>query len=130
MRIILALAVAALAGCTAAAPEPRLTQPGRDSATVLQGRSAGPPQACVSLRGLHNVRVAEGGLILAEGAGDIVYANRPPAGCSGGPDAVLVTRTFEGRLCRGDIVDIFQPGGTVRGSCSLGDFVPYPRRRD
>jgi hypothetical protein len=40
-------------------------------------------------------------------------------------------RSTNNQLCRGEIVQVFDPvNGIGFGSCSLGSFEPYRRRRD
>ena len=52
--------------------------------------------------------------------------------CPNGPRGgiTLVTRTFgSSGLCRGDIAQVVDSSSrTFAGSCSLGEFVPVPRR--
>ena len=97
-------------------------------ATALEGRSAGPPQSCIRQVGLGSSRSAGEAAIIFEGPGDILYVNRPPAGCPSLDGRTLVTRTTSTQLCRGDIVNVVDPvSGTQYGSCGLGDFVPYRR---
>jgi hypothetical protein len=61
----------------------------------------------------------------------MIYVNRPAGGC---PELrvgyALKTRTTSSQLCRGDIVEVFDPlNGFSSGACALGDFTPYRRLR-
>ena len=134
MKTILALSLAALtaASCAPADPVATAERAERDEmklAEAIRGRTAGEPVTCVDQRTLRGNRSAGEGAIIFEGPTSLIYVNRPPAGC---PDLsfgrALKTRTIAGRLCRGDIVTVFDPlTGTQFGGCGLGDFVPYRR---
>ena len=103
-----------------------------DLAAALAGRTAGPPQDCVSQRDLEGGRSYGRGVILfGRGTDEVAYVNRPAGGC---PEITtgraLKSRTPTTRLCRGDIVVVFDPvSGMEYGSCSLGEFTPYRRGR-
>ena len=60
---------------------------------------------------------------------DVVYVNRPAGGCSDLEfGRAIKTQTPTTRLCRGDIVTVFDPvSGMDYGGCSLGEFTPYRR---
>jgi hypothetical protein len=130
--LALTLAAAAAASCAPADPVATAERAERDEmelAEAISGRVAGEPLSCVNQRDLRGNRSAGEGAIIFEGPGDAIYVNRPPAGC---PDMnfgrALQTRTTSNRLCRGDIVTVFDPlNGTTYGACGLGDFVPYRR---
>lgn len=97
-------------------------------ADALAGRTAGDPIACVSLRDLRGNRGYGEGAILFEGrTNSLVYLNRPPGGCPelGSTRALRIESTTD-RLCRGDLVSVYDPAtGVGFGSCSIGEFVPY-----
>jgi hypothetical protein len=101
-------------------------------AAALSGRTAGPTQDCVDQRDLGgNKSYGKGVIVFGGPTDDVVYVNRPQAGC---PDLdsgrALRTRATMARLCRGDIVAVFDPiSGIEYGSCSLGEFTPYRRAR-
>jgi hypothetical protein len=99
-------------------------------AAALGGRIAGPAQDCVSERDLGANESYGGRAILFRGpTDDVVYVNRPSARCPGlGFGGALRVRTPAARLCRGDMVTVFEPvSGTELGGCSLGQFTPYRR---
>ena len=133
MKKILALSLAALsAGCMAEEPLEMTASAQTELTRELEGRVAGPPQACVPQRQLGGNRsIGEGVLIFRGMTNSVVYVNRPPAGCpildSG---RTLVTRTSSSQLCAGDIAQVVDPvSGAFYGACGLGDFTPYRRLR-
>jgi hypothetical protein len=137
--IIMLLAAVLAAGCThnggPQASERARAQAAEDEAglaAALSGRIAGPPQDCVDARDLGGNKSYGRGVILFGGrTDDVVYVNRPAAGCPGLDFGwALKTRTTTTQLCRGDIVIVFDPvSGTEYGGCGLGEFTPYRRAR-
>jgi hypothetical protein len=133
MKKIVALSLVTLvAGCMDQRPMEMSAQAQTELAAAIEGRSAGPPQSCVSSRDLRGNRSAGEGAIIFDGPSqNLLFVNRPAAGC---PELrmgrALKTRTTGSQLCRGDIVDVFDPvSGFSSGSCALGDFTPYRRLR-
>jgi hypothetical protein len=133
-KIFLFPLVALAAGCMAERPLERADARTESLlAEALHGRvSAGPPQSCVQQRTLGGNRSAGEGAIIFDSMGrDLVYVNRPAAGC---PEIrsgrAIKVRTTSAQLCRGDIVEVFDPvSGIGFGGCGLGDFEPYRRVR-
>ena len=135
--IMMLFAAVVAAACThGGRPETRVraqTQAAEDEAKLaaaLSGRIAGPAQDCVNERDLGGSESYGGRVILFRGpTDDVVYVNRPPAGCPGlDSGRALRVRTPAARLCRGDIATVFDPvSGTDLGGCSLGEFTPYRR---
>lgn len=128
-RLLIGPLLAVTAGCAATGPVEPSAEEQSDLTQALRGRIAGEPMACVQQRNLRNNRSYGETAILFEGPGDVIYMNRPRAGC---PEITqsraLVTRTTSGQLCRGDIVSVVDPVQNFNyGSCGLGDFVPYRR---
>lgn len=134
MKKFAALSLMALAGgCMAEAPPAQVSAETQSQLTAaIEGRAAGMPQSCVSSRDLLGNRSAgEGALIFNTRSRNLIYVNRPPAGC---PELrqglALKTRTPSTFLCAGDIVEVFDPlTGIARGGCGLGEFTPYRRLR-
>ena len=137
--IMLSAAVALLGGCAydrgpeaAARAEAEMAEDAANLEQALAGRVAEDPQSCVSARDLgSNKSYGEGAILFRGRTNSVVYVNRPPAGC---PDLsfgrALKVRTTSTRLCRGDIINVFDPvSGVEYGSCGLGDFTPYRRAR-
>jgi hypothetical protein len=135
MRIFLTLSLAALAvGCTAAADGPTELSANAQTrlADELRGRVAGPTVSCVSQRDLRGNRsVGEEAIVFNGRTANIVYVNRPPAGCPQlKAGRALITRTTSTQLCRGDIATVLDTASGIEfGSCGLGDFTPYRRVR-
>jgi hypothetical protein len=101
-------------------------------AAALSGRIAGPSQDCVDRRDLGgNKSYGKGVIVFSGRSDDMVYVNRPAAGCPGLTFGwAIKTRTTTTQLCRGDIVTFFDPASGIEyGSCSLGEFTPYLRSR-
>jgi hypothetical protein len=133
MKKIVALSLLPLmAGCMDQRPMEMSAEAQTTLAAAIEGRSEGVPQSCVPMRDLRGNRSAGEGAIIFEGPSrNIVYVNRPAAGCPElGFGRALKTRTTMTQLCRGDIVEVFDPvSGFTSGSCGLGEFTPYRRLR-
>ena len=134
MKTLLALPLIALtASCMAEGPMEMSAAAQSQLAEELQGRvQAGPSQNCVSSRMLGGNRsVGEGAIIFRTQGSDLVYVNRPPAGCPEiGDGRAIRVRTTTNRLCAGDIVEVFDPVQNIGyGGCGLGEFTPYRRPR-
>jgi hypothetical protein len=134
MKTLLALPMIALtAGCMAERPMEMSASAQSQLAEELQGRvQAGPPQSCVSTRTLGgNQSVGEGAIIFRTVGSNLVYVNRPPAGCPEiGTGRAIRIRTTTNRFCAGDIAEVFDPvQGFSYGACGLGEFTPYRRPR-
>ncbi|MDP8913043.1 MAG: hypothetical protein M3N39_05655 [Pseudomonadota bacterium] len=134
MKTLLALPLIALtAGCMAERPMEMSAAAQSQLSEELRGRvQAGPTQSCVSSRTLGgNESVGEGAIIFRTMGTDLVYVNRPPAGCPEiGPGRAIRVRTTTTRFCAGDIAEVFDPStGFSYGACGLGEFTPYRRQR-
>lgn len=122
MKPKMLLATALLAGCTA--PPPGVDQQGPP--IELAGRTAGPPQTCVSLRQGESLRVSDNNQhVLIYGNGRTMFANYLGQ-CRIDRNDLLVTLPSAGSYCRGDIVKTVDRSSGIPGSaCILGNFVPY-----
>jgi hypothetical protein len=120
------------AGCMTEAPPTEMSAAAQMKITdALAGRvQAGPPQNCVSQRNLRGNRSAgEGAIVFRTVGSDLIYVNRPRAGC---PEIrsgrAIRVRTTTSQLCSGDIVEVFDPLQNFGfGGCALGEFTPYRR---
>ena len=114
-----------VAGCaTTAADGPTREQ--RALAEDLEGRIAGPAQACVPARQAQSLQIVDQRTIAYRDF-DTVYVNRLDADCPTlRPFNVLVIETHGSQYCRGDRVRGQEPNSSIPGPfCLLRDFVPY-----
>jgi hypothetical protein len=131
-HLILALGIAALAGCTAEPPAQTAGDEAKLTTALAGYTQSGPPVSCVSQRDLGSSRSSGPSAIVFQSAtSSRLWVNRPAGGCpSFDPQRILVTRTTGTQLCRGDIAGVMDPvSRTEFGSCVLGDFTPYTRNR-
>jgi hypothetical protein len=122
MRSLPLILIVALAGCAPPAP------PGADLARITAGRTAGPPQTCITTQPdltLHAVDQTT----VAYGLGSTIYINHVGA-CPGLRElsTIVVVSASSGQLCRGDRIRANEPGSVIPGApCNLGDWIPYKR---
>jgi len=122
-----ALTLAATA-CAYDAPPQRDAR--AELAAAIGDRIAEPDVACVSQRDLGGNRSIGDGAILFQGKGGRIYLNHAEGCPAIGPGRALIVRTTGSRLCRGDIVQVFDPLSNIGyGGCALGAFTPYRRPR-
>lgn len=126
--IMLATAAAGLCACaTASQPPERSAQAQASYERMLAGKTAGDPIRCLPSYRSNDMTAIDDGTILFRD-GSTVYVNQPIGQCSrlGNGGATLVTRTFGGQLCRGDLAQVVDlSSGMMLGSCAIGDFTPY-----
>ena len=72
-----------------------------------------------------------GDTLVYRDTGSRLYRTTTSGGCFGlKRDDIIVTRSYNGQLCRGDIVrTVDRTNGFSSGACSFGDFVTYTRDR-
>ena len=138
MRIpALLLIGSVMASCTMAPPPPgyaaaQAAQEHADFQRALAGRvPSGPPVACLPNYSTSDTMNLSDNTIMF-GRGGTVYVNHPPGGCPGLSNGfyALVTRSFGGQLCRGDIANVTDvQNHMIVGTCTMGDFIPYSRPR-
>lgn len=96
---------------------------------ALAGLVPGRPQSCLyqDRTGYETLRF--GDTILYRKSRNEIYRTDTGGGCFGlSRGDAIVTKTFTGQLCRGDIVrTVDLTSHTPSGSCSFGDFIPYKR---
>jgi hypothetical protein len=114
---------ASLCACSSAPPP--AAAPGQIA--ELAGRTAGPPQQCVTMRPNENLRTVQDGHTLIYSSGSAVFVNHLGSCRFGRNDTLIIERTgFD--LCRGEIIRSRDAVSRVPGpSCILGDFIPYTR---
>lgn len=129
-KLLLALIAASLSLPVAASSESRRDKRDRKEAdqleTSLKGLQSGASRTCIRL---HDVRSTDviGDSILYLMNSRLTYRNQTRGRCNDNGRA-LITRTFSGDLCRGDIVrSVDLLSGIEGGFCVLGDFVAYNR---
>jgi hypothetical protein len=94
---------------------------------ALAGKTAGKPLSCLPRYGSHGVESYGDSTLLFRVSRKLVYRNDVRGTCKGvGRDRALITRSFSGALCRGDIAQSADlVAGFSTGHCVLGDFIPY-----
>ncbi len=96
-------------------------------AKALAGRVAGKPVDCINLRDIQSSEIIDRTAIVYRTGGGRLYVNRPTTGAESlDRDDILVTKTWDSRLCSIDIVRLVDRGSSFeRGFVGLGEFVPY-----
>lgn len=131
-----ALPVAALILSSCAATPAQIARDQADTARTqakldkrLAGYTAGKTTDCI--RPVNASVDIFGDTLVYRDSGTRLYKTTTTGGCFGlKRDDIIVTRSFNGQLCRGDIVrTVDRTGGFPSGSCSFGDFVSYTRDR-
>ena len=129
MRSIHLIAGAALLfGAGVAEARTRLA-PDAQLAKLLDGRVAGTPVDCITLRNAESSQVYDGTAIVYQDGGTL-YVNRPKSGASSvRRDDILVTKLWgSDRLCQIDTVRLLDQGTRFEhGWVGLGQFVPYTK---
>ena len=130
-RLLLTLSAALLATGGAQAAAPRI-EPEARLARALEGRVAGEPVDCLTLRSIRSSRIIDGTAIVYEAAGGTLYVNRPRSGAESlNTWDTLVTDTRSSQLCSIDVVRLYDTSARMQtGFVSLGAFVPYRKIRD
>jgi len=93
---------------------------------ALAGLTPGKPQDCIDPR-LSPGTETHGDTILYKVSRNLIYRNDTSGGCFGlSRDDIIVTKSYTGQLCRGDIVRTVDRNSRMpSGSCAFGAFVPY-----
>lgn len=132
LRLSSLLAIALIGFAMPAAAATRVSESGEAKlAKALDGRVAGKPVDCISLRSTGSSQVYDGTAITYE-QGRTLYVNRPRMGAESlRRGDILVSKTFTDQLCNVDTVRLLDQGSRFeRGFVGLGKFVPYtlPKR--
>lgn len=125
LPLILGLAASADAGT-----DRKAARAERDAAKLeklLAGKTPGKPQSCIRLRDAQGPESIGENTLLFRMSRNLVYKTETRGSCRGiGSHNALVTRTWNGDLCRGDIAHATDmTSGMYGGTCSMGDFIPY-----
>ena len=120
-------AAALLLGGSASEARPRLTGEAQ-LAKLLEGRVAGKPVNCISLRTNAPSTVIDKTAIIY-GSGTTVYVQRPKIGAASlNSNDILVTSMVISQLCNIDTVNIIDRNTLFwRGFVGLDQFVPYTK---
>ena len=125
----------ALAGCAYGdadtAPAPIRDKEAKILAKELKGKVAGEPRNCINSRGVDAIRIRDDTLLYRE-SGRLVYQNKLRGSCPGltRGDDIMVTESFSGQLCSGDLIRLVDRTSGIQGPvCSLGEFVPYRKAK-
>lgn len=130
MRKLFLMALVAAAAIPISAASAQQPDGDTELQKMLEGRVAGTPVSCLSLRQLGSSEVIDGTAIVYRTKGSRLYVNRPRSGASLlDSDDILVTRTSGSQLCANvDAVDMVDRSSySPKGFVILGDFVPYDR---
>ena len=97
-------------------------------ADALAGYAPGTPRRCIEPRRVQRVEGYPTTILYHEGNRRI-WRSEVGTGCRGLKRGdQIVTTSFGPDYCQGDIVKTrARVGGTLSGSCALGEFVPYER---
>jgi hypothetical protein len=136
-RLACSVLILAATACTASPREQARTAAAEAaSAQKLEQRLAGyqaekPIDCLPALESSRANTEAIGSALLYKVNNGLIYRNDTTGGCENvGRGDFIVTRSPEGRLCRGDIGQTFQQGTRIpTGSCALGNFIPYRKPR-
>ena len=132
MRKILILPLVALLGaCAGGAPSDATLKYRANEATRLEtalaGLTPGKAQSCIRMRDAQSVESFGDNVLLFKVGKKLAYKNETSGSCQRiGDGRALVTRSYSGDYCRGDIArsaDLV--AGFEAGSCAFGDFIPY-----
>ena len=103
------------------------------TAAKLEQRLAGyvPERTVDCIRPINANVDIYGDVLVYRETGTRLYKTKTNGGCFGlKRDDIIVTRSFNGQLCRGDIVrTIDRANGFDTGSCAFGEFTTYVRDR-
>lgn len=134
LRFALPLAALILSSCTATPAQ--LAREEDDAARTqakLDKRLAGyaPTGTTDCIRPLNAGVDIYGDTLVYRDSGTRLYKTTTSGGCFGlQRDDIIVTKSFNGQLCRGDLVrTVDRTNGFPSGACAFGDFTIYTRDR-
>ncbi|MGB3804272.1 MAG: hypothetical protein WA935_09575 [Sphingopyxis granuli] len=128
MRSLVPVLIAATALAATPAVAKEKLAPEAQLAKLLEGRTAGEPQDCITLSSVSDSQVIDKTAIVYR-IGGTLWVNRPTTGAESlNDDVVLVTKLPTGRLCSIDTVELHdRTSHFYRGFVGLGKFIPYRR---
>lgn len=130
---ILALSAGFASACApleSGAPKPLTDKQAKQLSKELDGKVASKAVNCISnSSGTDTIRVSDD-ILLYRVSGRLVYQNNLRGSCPGlaRDDDIIVTQTYSGSTCEGDLITLVDRTSGIQGSvCSLGQFVPYKK---
>ncbi|MEM8695760.1 MAG: hypothetical protein AAGE05_07025 [Pseudomonadota bacterium] len=135
VRILsMALVMPLLAGCAANAMEASNAEADalserdeRRMAALLDGKTPGDPQPCITTRpNTQSSIIGNQAILYRQGA--VVYRNDLDGLCPAlrSTSTVVSRRYGSSQLCSGEVLEVRDPySGASFGSCVLGEFTPY-----
>ncbi|MBB5711888.1 hypothetical protein [Sphingomonas xinjiangensis] len=134
IRLAVPAALLLTLGATSAGTQTRA--PDRATARVektLAGLTPGAPQRCLRRDRVTELRTAPNVILYVAGRDRVWRNDVVGEGCARGlarGDIVVSRNLVSGEYCSGDLIHMrVRTGGTLTGTCSLGQFVPYTRNR-
>jgi hypothetical protein len=133
--MILMLSGAGLASCApmdTSGPKPLTEKQAKLLSKELDGKVASEPVNCISSFSSSNTIRVSDDILLYRVSGRLVYQNNLRSSCPGlaRDSDVLVSETFGGNYCKGDLIRLVDRTSGIQGPvCSLGEFVPYRKVR-
>ena len=132
-KLLIGLGMASCLAAAASAPAREKLTDEQRFAKLTAGLVPGRPQQCLFGRdtGTNGLDAVGARLIYKDGRSRL-YVNETSGGCENvARDDILVTQSYTGRVCDGDIARTLSratPRFTT-GSCTLGRFIPYTKPR-
>jgi len=130
MRSLIILAPILLAAC-ATGPEgpPKLTEKQTQALEkALDGKVAGEKQACISQYRQTNLQVISDQVLLYKVSNRLVYKNEVFGRCTGlSRGDTLITQSFTGQLCRGDIARVANLNIGMLSGSSVANAVTFAK---
>ncbi len=128
--IILAVGLVALAACTQGPPvEQKLgVREAQKLDKLLAGKVPGEPVRCIASYNASQLQVLGDNILVYRASKNLIYRNNLEGSCHGlaQGDTLVMNRVIASQYCRGDIARVVDLQNNItRGSCSLGDFIPY-----
>lgn len=122
-----ALALSGIAGAKTAAADPAAAKGEARLAKMLEGRTAGTPQSCISAYDGNNLQVIDRTAVVYK-SGNIIYVARADDPKSLDDDDILIVKRFGSQLCKQDVQhSVDRMSGFLTNVVFLGDFVPYKK---
>lgn len=128
-KLILLVAAAMLVGASSPGGPPRSAEAQAKLDELLAGRVAGKPRKCVPANHTNDpIGIDDNTLLFREGPRIWRTELRASFECGKiGRQSFLMTDSAGTQICSGAQIN-FDDGG-IRGSCVLGDFVPYTKQK-